>query len=156
MTPRGRAVFEELIPLHAANQESILEAAGLSEEDRRQLVSLLRTLLISMEQDAELAEGKSGLTAQLGLAVAPAHAARRLRRAVGLPNRDGLLLQTVVAGTAAARAGLAEGDLIVTANDRPVRTVADLRRASAARGASLMLGVVRGVEERSVCVSMAS
>ena len=41
------------------------------------------------------------------------HVARRLRRSVGLPERDGLLVRDVEEGSPAARAGIVEGDLIV-------------------------------------------
>ena len=56
----------------------------------------------------------------------PDHVARRLRRAVGLPDTDGLLIREVADDSPAARAGLAHGDLIVAAAGQPVRTPDDL------------------------------
>src|SRR6266576_1433014 len=56
----------------------------------------------------------------------PGHVARRLRRAVGLPDTAGLLIREVAEDSPAARAGLAPGDLIVAAAGQPVRTVDDL------------------------------
>src|SRR3954447_15836703 len=53
---------------------------------------------------------------RLGIALAPAHVARRMRRAVGLPERDGLLVRRVADGSPAERAGLRRGDLIVSIN----------------------------------------
>ena len=50
--------------------------------------------------------------------IAPGHVARRLRRAVGLPDAEGLLIRDVTEGSPAARAGLAQGDLIVAAGSR--------------------------------------
>ena len=81
--------------------------------------------------------------------------ARRLRRAVGLPDTDGLLIGEVVEASSAAQAGLASGDLIVAAAGQPVSTPDDLFAAlAAARGGVLELKVVRGTEERTVQVSL--
>jgi serine protease Do len=101
-----------------------------------------------------LARGESVQPPQLGVAIAPGHVARRLRRAVGLPEADGLLIRGVADDSPAARAGLARGDLIVGASGQPVRTVDDLfgaLRAAAADG-SIELTVLRGTEERTVHV----
>ena len=43
-----------------------------------------------------------------------------MRRAVGLPPRDGVLVREVEEGSAAAAAGIREGDLIVEAGGRPI------------------------------------
>ena len=67
--------------------------------------------------------------AALGIAVAPAHVARRLRRSVGLPERDGVLVRGVEAGSPAEAAGIAEGDLLVGG-----RGPADGRRRRPPRG----------------------
>ncbi len=102
-----------------------------------------------------LARGESVRPPQLGIAIAPGHVARRLRRAVGLPEADGLLIRDVSEDSPAARAGLARGDLIVTAAGQPVRSVDDLSgalRAAAADG-TLELTVLRGTEERTVQVT---
>jgi len=93
---------------------------------------------------------------QLGVAIAPGHVARRMRRAVGLPDVDGVLIRDVVDGSPAARAGLASGDMIVTAGGQPVRTVDDLFDALQAAGAgTIELKLVRGTEERTVQVPLA-
>src|SRR4029078_5752959 len=60
-----------------------------------------------------LGRGEAPSRRRLGVAVAPAFVARRLRRSVGLPERDGLLVRGVEEGSAAAKAGIVEGDLIV-------------------------------------------
>jgi serine protease Do len=101
-----------------------------------------------------LARGESVQPPQLGVAIAPGHVARRLRRAVGLPDADGLLIREVSENSPAAGAGLARGDLIVAAAGQPVRTVDDLFGAlrGAAAGGSLELTVLRGAEERAVHV----
>jgi S1-C subfamily serine protease len=79
--------------------------------------------------------------------------AKRLRRAVGLPDTEGLLIQQVAEDSPAARAGLSSGDLIVAAAGRPVGGVDDLYDAlQAAQGGTLELRVVRGTDERTAQV----
>jgi serine protease Do len=100
-----------------------------------------------------LAGGESVEPPQLGIAIAPGHVARRMRRAVGLPDAEGLLVHKVVEDSPAARAGLARGDLIVAAAGRPARNLDDLFGAlRAAAGGTLELTVIRGTDERSVHV----
>ena len=101
-----------------------------------------------------LARGESVQPPQLGIAIAPGHVARRLRRAVGLPEADGLLIREVGENSPAARAGLARGDLIVAVGGQPVRSVDDLSGAlrAAALGGTVDLTVLRGTEERAVHV----
>jgi S1-C subfamily serine protease len=104
-----------------------------------------------------LARGESASSPQLGVAIAPRRVARRLRRAVGLPDIDGLLIQHVVEDSPAARAGLSSGDLIVAAAGQPVSAVDDLFDAlQGAQGGTLELRVVRGTEERTVPVVFTS
>ena len=101
-----------------------------------------------------LARGESAAQPQLGVAIAPGHVAKRLRRAVGLPEAEGLLIRDVTDDSPAARAGLAQGDLIVAAGTGPVRTVDDLFDAlQAARGGSLELQILRGADERTIQVT---
>ena len=100
-----------------------------------------------------LARGESAAPPQLGIAIAPGHVARRMRRAVGLPDAEGLLIHEVTEASPAARAGLAPGDLIVAAAGRPVTTIDDLFDAlQAARGSAVELNVVRGTDERTIQV----
>jgi serine protease Do len=101
-----------------------------------------------------LARGETATSPRLGVSIAPGHVARRLRRAVGLPDTDGLLIRDVAEASPAARAGLASGDLITAAAGRPASTPDDLFDAlAAARGGTLELTVVRGTEERTVQVT---
>jgi serine protease Do len=99
-----------------------------------------------------LGRGESTTPPRLGIAIAPGHVARRLRRAVGLPEVEGLLIREVTEPSPAARAGLAQGDLIVAVAGQPVRTADDLFDALPAAGGTVELGIVRGVEERTVQV----
>jgi serine protease Do len=91
---------------------------------------------------------------RIGIGIAPAFVARRLRRAVGLPARDGLLVRDVEDGSPAATAGILEGDLVVDVGGRPIRDVSDMFEAieSAADG-SVSVTLVRGIEERTVEVT---
>jgi serine protease Do len=103
-----------------------------------------------------LARGESPPSPRLGVAIAPGHVARRLRRSVGLPDTDGLLIREVSDDSPAANAGLAQGDLIVTAGGQPVGTPDDLYDAlQAARGGSIQLTIVRGTDERTIDVPLA-
>lgn len=100
---------------------------------------------------AALGRGETPTRRRLGVGLAPAHVARRLRRAVGLPEREGLLVREVEEGSAAAAAGIAEGDLIVAAGGRAIATGDDLFDALATSG-PLEIGLVRGVDELTVTV----
>ena len=101
-----------------------------------------------------LTKGEAPARHHLGVAVAPPNAARHLRRAVGLPERDGLLVRQVEQDSAAARAGLQEGDLLTAAGTRPLTDLDELYTAldEVERGGTLALSVVRGIEEMEVNV----
>jgi serine protease Do len=120
---------------------------------------------LAMPADADLkarvdalARGESPASPRLGIGIAPAGVARRLRRSVGLPERDGLLVRAVEDGSPASRAGIRTGDLIVSVDGRAVTTADDLYealdQASSAEGVSLT--VVRGVDELDVRVTFAA
>ena len=103
----------------------------------------------------ELGRGEFTTPPQLGVAIAPGHVARRMRRAVGLPELDGLLVRDVVDESPAGRAGVASGDMIVAVGGQPVRTVDDLYDALQAAGTgTIALSLVRGTEERTVQVAL--
>jgi len=100
-----------------------------------------------------LGRGESPSRPRLGVAVAPGHVARRLRRSVGLPDRDGLLVRGVEEGSLAEAAGLTAGDLIVALGDRPVADVDDLHEALASVSLPFDLAIVRGAEELTLTVN---
>ena len=107
------------------------------------------------ERVEALGRGERPKAARLGVAIAPPRVARRLRRAVGLPERDGVLVRGVQDGGAAERAGLQRGDLIVAAAGRELDRMDSLYEVlDAARSeGALELKIVRGTEERTVTVS---
>jgi serine protease Do len=103
-----------------------------------------------------LARGETVRPPRLGVAITPGHVARRMRRAVGLPDAEGLLIRDVDEAGPAARAGLARGDLIVAAAGQPVRSIDDLFGAlrAAAPGGTIEMTVLRGTDERSIQVTL--
>ena len=100
-----------------------------------------------------LARGESMDRPRLGIAVAPAHVARRLRRSVGLPEREGILVRGVEDGSPAEAAGIAEGDLLVAAGGTPITDVDALHELLRGATFPLELTLVRGAEERTVTVN---
>jgi serine protease Do len=107
------------------------------------------------ERASRMARGEAPASPRLGVAGAPPRGARRMRRAVGLPERDGLLVRAVEDGSPAARAGIERGDLLVNAGGRDLSGVDALYEALdavAANGGTLDLTLVRGTEERPVTV----
>jgi serine protease Do len=162
--PRGRRItgsVEHTAPLaRGASGGPLLDRAGrlLGVNTNR----LGEGFYLALPADAELrrrveslAAGTSVERPTLGLGLAPPHVARRLRRSVGLPERDGLLVRTVAEGGPAATAGLRQGDLLVAAGDRPLASPDDLYDVLDAleAGQDLTLTVVRGVEELTVTVT---
>ncbi|HEX5266668.1 MAG TPA: S1C family serine protease [Acidimicrobiales bacterium] len=105
-----------------------------------------------------LAEGRSRTRLRLGVALAPARAARKLREAVGLPEVAGLLVRAVEEDGPAARAGIRRGDVLTSARAgageaHVLGTPDDLHEALDAATDALELTVVRGVEEITVRVT---
>lgn len=105
---------------------------------------------------AALGRGEAPYRPRLGLGIIPGRMARKLRQAVGLPERDGLLVREVEEGGAGAAAGLQQGDYIVAAGGRALATVEDLQTTMEALtpGSTLDLTVVRGAEERAVSLTL--
>ena len=99
-----------------------------------------------------LGRGESPTPTRLGVAVAPAHVARRMRRAVGLPERAGVLVRGVEDDSLAAAAGIDGGDLIVSAGGKAIADADDLFEALGTLKVPFELVLVRGTEERTVTV----
>jgi serine protease Do len=102
----------------------------------------------------ELARGEAVERPRLGVALAPPRVARRMRAAVGLPEREGLLVRGVVDGSPADTAGVERGDLLVRAGDRRIAGVDDLFDVLDAAPDTLAIAVVRGTEERELEVDL--
>jgi S1-C subfamily serine protease len=99
-----------------------------------------------------LGRGESPRRQRLGVAVAPSYVAARMRRSVGLPEREGVLVRGVEDGSPAAAAGIQGGDLIVEAGGRAITEPDDLVEALAALEFPFEVKVVRGADERTVQV----
>jgi S1-C subfamily serine protease len=102
-----------------------------------------------------LSTGEAPSRPHLGIGIAPSRVAKGLRRAVGLPEAEGLLVRAVEDDSLASKAGLQEGDLIVSAGGAPVESADDLFDAldRLAADGTLDLAVLRGTEGRTVSVS---
>jgi DNA-binding MarR family transcriptional regulator len=148
LTDRGRDLFEAVVPAHLANQVRLL--GSLTADEQATLADLLRKLLVAFEGSAEL----ENLPVRLGLTLAPVHVALAMQRAVGLPERPGLLVRAAGEGSIAAAAGLAEGDILTEAGGAPLRSVSALYSAisDALLAGVLELRVRRGLKERAVSV----
>ena len=161
--PRGRRIttsIEHNAPLlRGSSGGPVVDAEG-------QLlgVNTLRLeggLILALVADADLRSRVEGLgrgdspqRRELGIALAPAHAGQQMRRAVGLPERAGLLVRAVKEGSAADRAGLEGGDLLVTAAGQRLESLDDLFGVLDRSGPSLDLTVVRALDERQVKVAL--
>lgn len=163
--PRGRRVTGALE--HTAPLPRGSSGGPLIDIDGRLLgINSVRVeggLILAIPADAALRErvdslgrGEEPKRARLGVAIAPPRVARRLRRAVGLPERDGVLVRAVEDGSPAANADIQRGDLIAAAGDREIDRVDALYEAlDAARTAgSIDLTIVRGTDERTVTVNL--
>jgi S1-C subfamily serine protease len=161
--PRGRRIttsLEHNVPLLRGSSGSpVVDAEG-----RLLGLNTLRLeggLILALAADGalrsrveELARGETPRHPELGIALAPARATQRMRRAVGLPERTGLLVRAVKEGSAADRAGLEGGDLLVTAAGQTLESLDDLFGVLDRAGASLDLTVVRALDERQVTVAL--
>lgn len=107
------------------------------------------------ERADRLGRGQAPTRRRLGIAVAPPHVAAKLRGAVGLEPRSGVLVRGVDEGGPAAAAGIERGDLVVAAGDTPLASPDDLFTVLADGPETLTLTVVRGDDEREVEVTFA-
>src|SRR5690348_609860 len=146
LTEKGLRLFDEVGPAHLRNEDVLLSA--LSDDERAQLTGLLRKLLVSFEH-----ERAAGL---LGMVLAPAHVARRMRTSVGLSDTPGLLVTSVTAGSPAQRAGLQEGDLLTAVDGVPLRSCVDLAEWTRSGGDQpLTFSVLRGSDRLDVSLPRA-
>ena len=107
------------------------------------------------ERVQALGRGETPTRLRLGVAVAPSHVARRLRRSVGLPDRAGVLVRDVEASSLAAEAGIRGGDLIAAVAGRETADADDLFDALGGASVPFDLTVVRGADELSLTVGAA-
>jgi serine protease Do len=113
-----------------------------SDGDLRQRVERLRS-------------GETPSRRVLGIALAPAHVTQRLRRAVGLPDRAGVLVRVVESDSPADRAGVQPGDLVTRIGDVDVASVDDVATGleRSADGPTVRLHVLRGTDDLDLDVT---
>ena len=145
LTDRGQEMALAARPVYAERAERL--AAGLPDGT----AGALRDQLTAWLEFFEPGEGEAP---RLGVAVATAAVAKRMRRAVGLDDEPGVLIVRVKAGSPADEAGLARGDLITRAADVVVHSVGDLQRAVRSADGTLALGALRGADAREVEVKL--
>jgi serine protease Do len=162
--PRGRRIQGALE--HTAALPRGSSGGPLVDGDSRMLginsIRLDGNLILALAADAaarsridRLAAGEEVKRPRLGIAVAPPHVARRLRRAVGLPDQAGVLVRGVKDDSPADRAGMERGDLIIRAGATPIEGLDDLYTAIDAANGRLELTTLRGTDEQSRTLDLA-
>ncbi|HEY5428310.1 MAG TPA: PDZ domain-containing protein [Solirubrobacteraceae bacterium] len=146
LTARGAELVTAARPAYA--ERALRLAGGLPDTAPASLGRSLTAWLEFFEP------GEGAETPRLGVAVATAAVAKRMRRAVGLADQPGVLIVRVTSDGPAAAAGLSRGDLITAAGDGPVRSVGDLERAVRHGGGTVALSVLRGADPRQVEVTL--
>jgi DNA-binding MarR family transcriptional regulator len=152
LTGHGLELFDRVAPEHLANEDRLLSALTPAERDT--LAGLLRRLLVSFESAGSQVAGPLGVTLE------PAHVARQRRQAVGLSDTAGLLVSDLVAGSAAAAAGIARGDLLVAAAGTPLTSQAALADllgevlSASRRPTSVPLTVLRGNDRLELTITV--
>jgi DNA-binding MarR family transcriptional regulator len=148
LTPRGRELFERVVPAHLGNEARLLSA--LTDDEQKLLADLLRKLLVEYEGSAP-AEGDG---ARLGLLLVPAHVTIEMRESVGLPRVPGLLVRAVEPGSPAEAAGIMRADVLIEADRRELRSSSSLYAAIEEAGPRLPIRLLRGDEKRTVRVAL--
>lgn len=162
--PRGRRIVdavEHTAPLPRGSSGGPLvdadgRLAGINTHRRGEGFYLTVPATDELRQRVEgLTRGEQPRRPRLGIAVAPPEVASRLRRAVGLPDQQGLLVRWVDEDGPAARAGVRQGDLLVAVDGTPLRGSDDLFAVleRLEEEASLSLRIVRGSDELSVAIT---
>jgi serine protease Do len=161
--PRGRRIpaIEHTAPLpRGSSGGPLLDADGKLVGIN--VIRLDGSLIVAVDTVAlaadieRLGRGEAPARRRLGVAVAPPHVARRLRRSVGLPDATGILVRGVEDDSTAAKAGLERGDLLVELDGKPLERIDDLYSALDANSDGLSLGVLRGADRRDVRIEFGS
>ncbi len=127
------------------NTAAILPGTGIGFAIPISTATLIAGMLI---KDGRVRRSYIGVGGQ----TAPIH--RRVVRFHGLPVERGILIVTVAEGSAAAGAGLHEGDIIVRFDGQPVTGVDDLHRmlTESRIGVRTPLAIIRGTEHLELSI----
>ncbi len=161
--PRGRRIrggIEHTVPLRRGSSGGPLltaagEIAGINTHRLDRGFYVARPADEALRQLVDqLASGQSVRRRQIGVVVATPEVTRRLRRAVGLPEVDGLLVRDVVADGPAATAGIVIGDVLLRAGEIALVKPELLIDALESAGETVVIHIARGAEELDVTVSL--
>jgi len=110
--------------------------------------SEVRALLPQLERTGGVVRGALGVYTQ--------DLTPDLARAMGLEGRRGAVVDGFVPGSSGRAAGLAESDVIVSLDGRPIESARALTRLVGLRrpGTTVKLGVIRGTQQSSVTVRL--
>jgi S1-C subfamily serine protease len=163
--PRGRRIQGAIE--HTAMLPRGSSGGPLVDGDGRLLgvnsIRLDGNLILALAADAStrsrvdrLAAGEELKRPTLGIAVAPPYVARKLRRAVGLPDQAGVLVRSVKDDSPADKAGVERGDLIVEAGGDTIEDLDDLYNVLDTTTDTLTIKTLRGTEEHSRTLALAT
>ena len=141
ITEKGVSSFERCVPAYLDMQARIV--SSLTEQEQDLMASLLRKLVVGT--DSEL--NRSWLS-ELGIRVSTTREAIELQRRLGLPEKQGLLVEYVDDSSLASEAGLKEGDLIYEIDGDALRSTVTL--SALVVNGSVTLGVMRQGKSVSV------
>jgi DNA-binding MarR family transcriptional regulator len=146
LTEKGLRLFDQVGPAHLKNEDLVLSA--LTGPEQEQLAGLLRKLLVGFEHERAVSP--------LGMVLAPAHLARRMRVAVGLSDTPGLLVSEVVPGSVAAAAGVQAGDVLTAVDGEPLHSCVSLAEHTMAGRRVVEFTVLRGSDSLTVTMSFST
>jgi S1-C subfamily serine protease len=95
----------------------------LTRIEREQLIALLRKWLVSLEDEVAI-----GRRLYLGMTLLDSRASTETRRAVGLPDVPGLLVNIVATGSRTEELDFRKGDLVCAIAGQPVTSLMELRK----------------------------
>jgi Do/DeqQ family serine protease len=112
-------------------------------------VNMALQVMDHLVEDGEVRRGRLGVTVQ--------DLTPDLAQAFGIPQIHGAVIARVEPGSAAERAGLLEGDVVLAVNDRRVRNATELRNAIGLlrAGTEVKLDVVRDNRRQTVTAMVA-
>jgi DNA-binding MarR family transcriptional regulator len=154
LTESGLQLIDAVAPAYLATEKLLL--AGIDDTQRDALAEILHVLLLSFEGfDEPGGETATGQVPKLGAQLKSLHATLSMRRAVGVKDRIGLLVDSVSPGGPASMAGLARGDLVVAIDGQTVRSLPQVNHLIDRAAGAVTVTVAReGKRDRQVTVSL--